>query len=159
MFKRIMVPLDGSRESTRALKLAGGLARAYGAEVLLLRVVPPHPVSISSVTPESVGGPVATELALESARLKERKDAAAAGRYLQAKLRQLRAKGIKADRRVLVGLPGQSIIRAARNEGVDLIVMTSRGRGGFKRAILGSTSDEVVRKAGVPVLVVPQKKR
>ena len=158
MFKRIMVALDGSRSSTRALAFAAGLAQVCGAEVLLLRVVSPPPLAIPTASPEAIGTPVGAELVLQSARFREKRDTALANRYLQVRLRQLKTRGVTARKRVVTGLAGTSIIQTARSEKADLIVMTGRGRGGLKRAILGSVTDEVVRRAGVPVLVIPMKK-
>ncbi len=158
MFKRIMVPLDGSRSSTRALRFATGLAQSYGAKVLLLRVVSSPTLTMPTGLPEVIVTPASAELAVQSARRQEKKDTTSANRYLQTRLRQLRAKGVTASKRVMVGPAGTSILGTARSEKVDLIVMTSRGRGGLRRAIRGSVTDEVMRHAGVPVLVIPLKK-
>lgn len=158
MFKRIMVPLDGSRSSTRALRFAAGLAQSYAAKVLLLQVVSSPTLAIPMTSHEAIMTPAGAELAVQVARRQEKKDTASANRYLQTKLRQLRARGVTASKWVMIGPAGTSIVETARSEKVDLIVMTSRGRGGLRRAIGGSVTDKVIRHAGVPVLVIPLKK-
>ena len=59
-----------------------------------------------------------------------------------------------------MGTPAKSIIEFCQKEGVDLVVMTTHGRNGLKRAFVGSIADEVIRESGVPVLVIrPQRRR
>jgi nucleotide-binding universal stress UspA family protein len=69
------------------------------------------------------------------------------------------ARGIGVAGRVLVGLPFQTIIEAARAADVDLIVMGTHGRTGFSHLLLGSVAERVVRHAPCPVLVVRERER
>ena len=77
-----------------------------------------------------------------------------AKRYLSRHVRGLAIKNIKASKRVVRGHPGEAFLGVSIQEKVDLIVLTTHGRSGLKRAILGSVADELVRTAGVPFLVI-----
>ena len=80
--------------------------------------------------------------------------------YLSGKVRKLKPRGIKAEYNVIVGDPAQSIMRFAQKDHIDLLIMTTHGKGGIKRAVMGSITGEVVRESGKPVLVVnPQARR
>ena len=153
MFKRILVPLDGSRFSTRALPNAVEVANRFDAEVVLVRVVTQTMQASAMATP-SRGGPAIQEMFIEEARRQDKRNVAYLRRYLQKKLRELAAQGIKGSYHIMVGDPVLSIKEFCQKEDIDLVVMTTHGRGGLKRAILGSVSDEIIRGCGVPVLAI-----
>jgi len=154
MFERILVPLDGSRFSARALRYGIEVARHFSAEVILIRVVPPASLTVVTAPPEAVGSPVATEISAQAADTKNRNNIYRAHRYLRRKIRELAAKDIKGSHHVALGSPAESIMNCCRKADVDLIVMTTHGRSGLKRAFAGSVTDEVIRSSGVPVLVI-----
>jgi len=77
---------------------------------------------------------------------------------LEARCGQLRQSGIKARWRLEVGVPFEEIVKAAHEEGADMIVMGTHGRSGLNRLLLGSVAERVVRLALCPVLTVRQKK-
>ena len=159
MFKRILVPLDGSRVSSHALSYAIDIAKRYQSELIIIRVVPPATVVSSSTATEIGIDPAAARIAVQSARIQDRANVERTQKYLRRKLRTLTSKGIEGTYHVAVGEPGKSIIRHSAEIKADLIVMMTSGKGGLKRAILGSVADEVVRKAGVPVLLLPKQRR
>lgn len=159
MFKRILVPLDGSRVSGHALSYAIDIAQRYQSKVIVMRVVPPATVVPSSTATEIGIDPAAARIAVQSARIQDRANVERVRRYLGQKLRTLTAKGIEGKYHVAVGEPGKSIVQHSAEAKADLIVMMTSGKGGLKRAILGSVADEVSRKAGVPVLLVPKRSR
>jgi nucleotide-binding universal stress UspA family protein len=159
MFKRILVPLDGSRVSGHALSYAIDIAKRYQSELTIIRVVPPATVVPSSTATEIGIDPAAARIAVQSARIQDRANVERVQKYLRRKLRTLAAKGIEGKYHVAVGEPGRSIVRHSAEVKADLIVMMTSGKGGLKRAILGSVADEVVRKAGVPVLLLPKQRR
>lgn len=159
MFKRILVPLDGSRFSGQALPYASDIAKRYQAKLIIVRVVPPATVVPSSTATEIGVDPVAARIAVQSARIQDRIHVMRARKYLQQKLRAITRQGIEGSYHIAMGEPGKSIIRYSAEKSVDLIVMMTSGKGGLKRAILGSVADEVTRKAGVPVLLVPKQRR
>lgn len=138
--RRLMVPLDGSPLAESALPLAAELAAAAGATLTLVRV---EPFTTVGATPTAAPIDVA---GIEEAR------AAAAESYLGEVHQRLPA-GLRVERRVLRGVPSETLIRFAQQENVDLVVMSTHGRGGLRRLVLGSTADRLVR-AGVPTLLV-----
>jgi nucleotide-binding universal stress UspA family protein len=87
MFKRIVVPLDGSRLSMKALPYAIEVAKKFGAEAILLRVVQPT-IHLTVAGPATMAG-VTFEKATQEARLQDKKDEINAGRYLRGQLRML----------------------------------------------------------------------
>ena len=157
MFKRLLVPLDGSRFGTRALKYVDEIARRFDAEVVLIQVIkPPAPVSaMTGVMPGT--GPTAVEVSMEVALEEDKRRRAHAVRYLGRKVRENRAKGIRTSYKLMFGNPAKSIMKLSRRENIDLVVMSTHGKGGLKRALLGSVADEVIRESKKPVLVVRPK--
>jgi nucleotide-binding universal stress UspA family protein len=146
MYKRILVPTDGSALSNKAVKRAVELAAAVGAEVVGLNVVPRYPVSYfegGGATPPGEAARVEqqwTEHGLAIAQTVE-STAQAAG---------VKAKAVT----VKSGLVAEAILAAARKHKCDLVVMASHGRKGIKRILLGSETQHVLTHGTVPVLVL-----
>lgn len=159
MFKRILVPLDGSRFGSRALSYASDIAKRYQSKLIIIRVVPPATVVPSSTASEIGVDPTAARIAVQSARIQDRIHVSRARKYLQQKLRAITKQGIEGTYHIAMGEPGKSIVQYSVEKRVGLIVMMTSGKGGLKRAILGSVADEVTRKAGVPVLLIPKKRQ
>ena len=138
---QILVPLDGSPLAEQALHHASGLARLLDVEILLVRALSPmlHPRYQND------------KLVLSCADFVEVEDA---WRYLANRADGLRSEGNRVSIRVLVGSPSAAIADAARTEGIDLIVMTTHGRGGLGRVLLGSVADGVLQRTSVPVLLI-----
>jgi universal stress protein A len=159
MYKKILVPLDGSRFSNRALKYAVDLAQQYKASLLLVQVVEPvRP--IPPVDPTGLTSPVASQITFDQATRADRRHLSRAKRYLAGKVREMKAKKIPAEYRAVEGDAADNIMILARKNKVDLITMTTHGRSGFRRAIMGSVADKVIRESGDPVLVVrPYQRR
>jgi len=153
MFKRLLVPLDGSRFASRALRYAAEVAQCFGAEVVLIQVVRP-------TTPIVDGGalvgvsPAGAEIAVQAAREADRRNAARARRYLSGKVRAIRSRHIRSSYHVLMGDAARSIMEFSERENIDLVVMTTHGKSGLKRALMGSVADVVIRESGKPVLVI-----
>ena len=143
-FRRILVPLDGSEFSESILGMAKGVARAFQAEIHLMRVVA-YPVEIASpYLPHTVQ--------MNQAVVDEARDAART--ELEKVAADLQAEGLTVKTHVLVdSQAGHAICAECRDLGVDLVVMATHGRGGLKRTLLGSTADKVIRSAHTPVLV------
>ena len=153
MFERIVVPLDGSRLSAQAIPYASALARQFSAEIKLVRVLVETPVAYIP-QPGGIGDTLGADIIGEQARMKDVENAAHAKRYLMNWAKDLRDHGITASYNVLEGVPARTILDFAAKENAGLIVMMSHGRGRFKRAILGSVTDAVIRGGAVPVLVI-----
>jgi nucleotide-binding universal stress UspA family protein len=142
---KIIVPLDGSNAAEEALPFAEELAKVLELEVLLIQVIAVEtPVAFGPVTPDS--WPVPTHVL-------ERLDVVASG-YLTGLANVLKNKGLTVQWEVLRGSPGPRIVEFAKGILDSLVVMTTHGRSGFRRWVLGSVADGVVRKTGEPVLVI-----
>ena len=156
MFERIIVPLDGSRLSAQALPFAKTIARKFNAEIILLRVVPDSKVSFVPQT-TTAGDTLAVDLISEQVHMKDVENTAHAKRYLINRAKELKDQGINVSCHVMEGIPSSSIIEFSAENNASLIVMMSHGRGRFKRAILGSVTDTLIRCSSVPVLVIRAK--
>ncbi|MCX6003920.1 MAG: universal stress protein [Chloroflexi bacterium] len=156
MFERIVVPLDGSRLSAQALPYAVEIGKRFDSEVILVRVISPSGLTIM---PQTTGmeGTVATDIIAQEARMKDVDNAAHAKRYLMNWVQSLKAQDVKASYQVTAGTPAKSIMELVVAQQVSLIVMMSHGRGRFKRAMMGSVADAVLRGSSVPVLIVRPK--
>jgi nucleotide-binding universal stress UspA family protein len=139
--RRILVPVDFSALADVAFEYALGLAQRLDAKLLLLHVfqVPAFAYPDASV-------PLPAETLLEAEHM--------ARSSLDKLLKRAEAASVPASPLLLEGAAFVEIIRAARSEGADLIVMSTHGRTGLRHALLGSVAEKVVRKAPCPVLVV-----
>lgn len=141
MYKKILVPLDGSELAEQVLPHVSQLAGCTGAEIVLLRV-PSEPV-YDYVAPN-------TEVVLEMRRDIEM----GAQVYLDEIATELRAMNLAVSTLVVWGAPVQdTILQVAREINADLIAMSTHGRSGIARLVIGSVADDVVRHAPVPVLL------
>jgi nucleotide-binding universal stress UspA family protein len=156
VFERIVVPLDGSRLSAQAIPYAGEIGKRFDAEVILVRVLSPSGLAI---VPQATGmeSAVATDIIAQEARMKDVDNAANAKRYLMNWAQSLKTQGMKASYQVTIGTPAKSIMELVVAQQASLIVMMSHGRGWFKRAIMGSVADEILRGSSVPVLIIRPK--
>lgn len=137
---RVLVPLDFSALSEAALPRAEDLARALGAELVLLSVTP------LVFTADLYGG-VTLAYDVDADQAERR-------RYLEAAAARLRAAGHTVRVRDTVGFPAGATVDVAREEDVDLIAMSTHGSGGATRLLMGSIATGVVQRAPVPVLIV-----
>ncbi|MCI0439138.1 MAG: universal stress protein, partial [Chloroflexi bacterium] len=78
-----------------------------------------------------------------------------ASEYLNGVAERLRAKGLRVQWKALKGAPAVKIVEEAQTEPLDLIVLATHGRSGFRRWLLGSVAEAVVRASGDPVLIIP----
>lgn len=124
MFDTFLVPLDGSKLAEKAAVTAAELARRCSAELIFVMVCP---------TPERQ---------------------AEAADYLDRLARSARHEGLVARAEAYLGDPAERIVRAAREDGADLIVMSSHGRTGLARTVFGSVAETVMRLSPCPVMVV-----
>lgn len=140
-YSKILVTTDFSPHALPAVEHAGSLARRLEAELVLLYVVP------DDLPPMLVG--VSEERRREI--LEEHREKAATGltEYVDEHLGGIRVKPL-----VKVGPPARRIVQTAGEESVDLIVMASRGYGPMRQVLLGSTTERVLHRTRIPVLVV-----
>jgi nucleotide-binding universal stress UspA family protein len=140
-FAEIAVPLDGSELAERALAPAANWAEALNATLHLVRVEPRAALLLAGY-----GGYIDL-VALEQAI--ERESAA----YLEG-VRARLPFDLTVHTHVLIGDPASELTKLSEHHRVDLFIMTTHGRGGFERAVLGSVADRIIR-SGVPVLLIP----
>jgi nucleotide-binding universal stress UspA family protein len=144
MYKKILVPLDGSELANKALYEAERLANYFGSEIILFQVVPFMPIygSPELVTPLIV----------------DEKQKEAAEKYLVTLTEGLNQRGFKATAMVRTGQQvAVEIIDFAKESGVDLIIMCTHGRSGITRWVLGSVALKVLTRAETPILLIRSK--
>jgi nucleotide-binding universal stress UspA family protein len=144
MYRKILVPVDGSPTATRGLREALALAKDQGAKLRIVHVVDQG---------------LAIGVADAGFQFQEMIDGLAkAGRAILERARRsaekqgVRAEGVLYEK--MVGSAADAILRDARKWGADLIVMGTHGRRGLRRVVLGSDAEQVVRMSKVPVLLV-----
>jgi len=148
MYKKILVPLDGSKLAECVLPHVGGLAACLpGVEVILVSVT--ERISGFRVM-DDYSQPLGERLVPEAVGKEDRE----ARKYLDRIAKTLEGKGIKVLTEVLMGKPAEEIALFATNEGCDLIVMASHGRSGPSRWTHGSVTEKVFRAISAPILVV-----
>lgn len=154
MYRRILVPHDGSPFAELVLPHVIELAAPLQAEVHLLEVIPsPNPAVYSADLEAGAGVPIAVE-AIDEAQEELRVQGRA---RLQEIAQQLADRGIHAVWTVADGDPAREIIKYESANDIDLVAMATHGRTGLSRALLGSVTDAVLRNGGRPVLVVRAK--
>jgi nucleotide-binding universal stress UspA family protein len=143
MFKRILVPTDGSDITTKAVETAVGLAKSLNAQLYTISVKEPFPYSaISEMQPTPPQ---------EFFDAQER----IAGKRVQAVRDACAAAGVACDVFTVEALhPWEAIIEHAQRTGCDLLVMASHGRRGVSALLLGSETQKVLTHSTIPVLVV-----
>ncbi len=141
MYNRILVPLDGSPVAEAVLPQAEMLAKCSDAEVVLLSVLS-HP-SIDYYIPDPA---MAVSAYVEQQR--------ASKEYLAHVAADLSAQGLRVRTELCEGPVAEAILDYADSTQADLIAMSTHGRSGIGRFLLGSVAEKVIRSAKVPVLLV-----
>jgi nucleotide-binding universal stress UspA family protein len=138
VFKKALVPLDGSDEGARILPHVVQIARRLGAELLLVSVLDPHESGIPQ-----------TDFSKYAVDADGR-----ARQYLRHQIARLAEQGVTAGAWISTGDPSEQIVGVAAHHECDLIAMTTHGRTALGRGILGPTTDRVVHSSPLPVLTV-----
>ena len=145
MYKKILVPLDGSELAKKALDHAEKLAKTVDAEIILFQVVPLMPIygALEFVMPFIV----------------DEKEKEVAERYLTNLAEEMKTRGDKVTAMVKTGQQvAMEIIDFAKESGVDLIVMCTHGRSAITRWFLGSVAGKVLTRAETPILLIHLKR-
>lgn len=140
---KILCPIDFSDNSDHAARYAVAMAQAYGAELQLLHVIAPPVAALPG--DQLIPDLVQTNIEEIENASRER---------LERILGDFADLGVTVQSRVIGGIPFLEIIRVAREEEIDLIVMGTHGRTGLEHLLIGSVAERVVRKAPCPVLTV-----
>ncbi len=139
MFRKILVPLDGSKLAEKALPFATETAKAHGAALVLLRVI--HPIYLE-------------EPVTEAEQVVIQKEKERAGRYLDEVAGKLKAEDLSVEEMVGEGDIARVILDTAAEKGCDLICMTTHGFSGMERFIWGSITDKVAKATNVPLMLI-----
>jgi nucleotide-binding universal stress UspA family protein len=145
MYNKILAPLDGSEFSECSLEHVKTIARGCQVpEIILLRVVEPiHAADMASYA----------EAGIDTVTLM-RDVEAAAKTYIAKTAENLKKDGLPVKAEVVTGWAGDTIMKYAEDNQVDLIIMSTHGRSGIGRWFMGSVAEKVVRHSHIPVLTV-----
>jgi nucleotide-binding universal stress UspA family protein len=151
-YRRLLVPLDGSAEAELALPHAVSHARAYGASLLLIRVVP----AAAAATPVTVELPLEGGLPALGALTDDaaNPDVIGAAIYLEDVAGRIRAAGVEVEAVVREGAAATTILTEAESGGADLLLIATEVRAGLARLVLGDVADELLRRAPCPIFYV-----
>lgn len=141
MYKRILVPLDGSEFAEAVLPQVQMLAECGGSQIVLLAVLV-HP-NYDYFIPEPALANAARENMISDTKA-----------YLDRMVTRLGANGLQIRSELCEGPIAEAILDYADSTGADLIAMTTHGRSGIGRWLMGSIAERVMREAKVPVLLV-----
>lgn len=144
--RQVLVPLDGSSHAERALPAAEAVASRFSVPIRVVTVVDAD--AIRAATVAGTYGSLLLAQSLED-------DETLVGEYLDGRVAELRAHGLTASGALHRGQPAATLLGLADPE--TIVVMTSHGRGGLKRMLLGSVADKMVRLGESPVMLVPQR--
>jgi nucleotide-binding universal stress UspA family protein len=143
MYQRILVPLDGSILSEAVLPHAENLANALNAEIVLLHVdVSPAPIFDPHESPLE---PEPQEVKIMHADEKF---------YLKKLCNKLEQKGLHVTYLLRDGMVADTILEVAESMQSDLIAMTTHGRTGMVRLLLGSVAEQVVHRSKIPIILI-----
>lgn len=142
MFRKILLPTDGSELSGKAIEGGLGFAKALGASVVGVTVIEPYSYSnLSEYRPESLDDYEQRMLKVAAERLGRVADAAARA-------------GVAVETQTVKSFsPHEAIIDAAKSTGCDVIFMASHGRKGLSAVLLGSETQKVLTHSTIPVMV------
>lgn len=140
--RRILVPLDGSTLAEGALVPALRLATAFDAEMLLFRVCEPSTYLQNGLTSGTAAA------ALDEAVCTTVEE------YLTEKTQEVRGQGVHVRWETQFGIAAENILDVAQKRAANLVVMSTHGRSGIGRWIMGSVADRVLRASRIPVLLI-----
>ena len=141
MYKKILVPLDGSTLAEAALPHAEAIAKSEGAEIILLRI-PMIPATELFAREPSI-----------AVRIQEEEETEAKN-YINTKVEELKKDHIKVSAITLEGPVPDTILAVADETHADMIAMSTHGRTGLQRWLMGSVADRIVYHAHIPVMLI-----
>ena len=159
MFKKILVPLDGSEHARKIVGWATGLARVLGAEIILISVIDPEDIDIFEATTRglekrSPTGSSAVGSAVRTPADVINRAIAQAENDLQVEAETISAAGVKSSISVGAGSPAEVIVSEAHADSVDLIAMATLRESALARGVLGSVTDRVLHSTSIPLLTL-----
>ena len=159
MFKKILVPLDGSEHARKIVGWATGLARVLGAEIILLSVIDPEDIDFLEATTRglekrSAAGGSAVSPAVRTPSDVINRAIAQAENDLQSEAEKIGSAGVKSSISVRAGSLAEVIVSEAHAESVDLIAMATRRESALARGVLGSVTDRVLHSTSIPLFTL-----
>jgi nucleotide-binding universal stress UspA family protein len=154
LFQKILVPLDGSEHSLKALEIAAQLAEKFSGKITLIHVysVSMQPVMMPEPsTSGSLGMPILTNA--EISRMIEATQKFG-NRILDDGEQKVKTEKVQVKKLLIEGHAVQEIVRLANEDRYDLIVIGARGISHVREILLGSVTDGVIHHARCPVLVI-----
>ena len=152
VYDHLLVALDGSAAAERVLEHAEALARAFGSTITMLRATISPEMVLAESAPAEAG--IAPVVSIQDPTPIVEADHDAAGEYIEAAAKRLRAKGLSVNVETPEGPADEVIIDRARDLNVGMVLMSTHGRSGLGRVVFGSVADSVLRHATSPVLLV-----
>lgn len=154
MFEKILVPLDGSEHSLRALEIAVQIAKKFDGKITLIHVYSAAVAPVIMPEPTTIAPPMVSVMTpIEVSKVAEAARKAGAGILVDGE-QKVKAEGVAVETMLKEGHTVQEIIKTSKEGSFNLIVMGARGISKLKEILLGSVSDGVTRNAPCPVLVV-----
>jgi nucleotide-binding universal stress UspA family protein len=150
MFKKILVCLDGSTLAEQILPYATEQARRFDSELVLFRAFS-EPSAISLALPGMPGVPIDTGR-VEKHLMEDEREAETYLKSLADKLQVETRLMVSYDK--MLGSAGPAIVEYCETQEIELIAIATHGRSGLGRAVLGSVADHVIRRSGMPILLV-----
>ncbi len=152
MYKEILLPLDGSEVSESALAPARQLAETLGARLHIIQVSSQsEDFSLMRGAEFGTMGSEYSQQVLDEVITAQRDRIQ---RYLDEVAEGLTPNGLEVVKAIAEGPPADKIVDYAEASGIDLIIMSTHGRGGVRRFLVGSVTDKVIRSTALPVLVI-----
>ncbi len=148
MFKKILVPLDGSVPAEHALNLAVDMARCYGGEITVLQVQE-EAIDVGTAAIARATGLATGSSEQATAIMRQQAET-----YLREVVYKRIDSGVQILTVVTSGQAAECILRFAEEQSIDLIVMATHGRTGLRRLAFGSVTEDVLHNATCPVVVI-----
>jgi nucleotide-binding universal stress UspA family protein len=144
MYKKILVPLDGSPIAECVIPHIEAIAKACGSDVELISVIEPIEIPTRgriALTDEDMNR-ITSDIKKEIHK------------YLDSISDRLNRSGIKTNPVILTGKPADSLVEYANNNHIDMLIMTTHGRSGISKWLWGSVAEKVIHAVNVPVLLI-----
>ena len=152
LFSKILVPLDGSEHSLKALEEAAQIAKKFSGKLTLIHVYSVQPIVMPEPsTTGSLSIPIVTgdevSMMIEAARKFGNK-------ILEDGEKRINTSGVQVEKMLVEGHAGEEIVNAANQGNFDLIAIGARGVSHWREMLLGSVTDGVIHHVSCPVLVI-----
>ena len=151
MFEKILVPLDGSEHSLKALDAAVSVAQKFEGNITLLNAYSLQPVLFPEPIPSASPAPILTRA--DVARMAEGAERLG-NRIVGEGEQRIKSANLQVKKIVVEGHAVEEIVRVANEENIDLIVIGARGVSHMREMLLGSVTDGVLHHVHCPVLVI-----